>query len=161
MTLDKVVAGTMGDKGKEFDFTVTFTNGDAGEKFSYAGQDYTFRDDGTVSITGIKLADETTAVQITGIPSDVKYTVVENVNQSEGYATTATVNGEEATVRSADASQTVVEQDKSKDTDAVVVTNTRNAVSPTGLATDIAPYALLVVVAVAGCFVFLRKRRED
>ena len=40
-------------------------------------------------------------------------------------------------------------------------TNTREAVSPTGLIMDIAPYALLVVVAAAGCFVFLRKRRED
>ena len=39
--------------------------------------------------------------------------------------------------------------------------NTLNAVSPTGLIMDIAPYALLVVVAAAGCFVFLRKRRED
>lgn len=39
--------------------------------------------------------------------------------------------------------------------------NTRNAVSPTGLVMDIAPYALLVVVAAAGCFIFMRKRRED
>ena len=44
---------------------------------------------------------------------------------------------------------------------AVSYLNTRDAVSPTGLAMDIAPYALLVVVAAAGCFVFLRKRRED
>lgn len=161
LTLDKVVAGTMGDKGKEFDFTVTFTNGDKGEKFTYAGSEYTFGEDGSVSITGIKLADATNAVTITGIPSDVMYTVVENVNKSEGYETTATVNEEDVDVTSADASQTVAAQDKSQDTDAVVVTNTRNAVSPTGIAMNIAPYALLVVVAVAGCFVFLRKRNED
>ena len=43
----------------------------------------------------------------------------------------------------------------------VTVTNDRDAVSPTGLIMDIAPYVLLVVVAAAGCFVFLRKRRED
>ena len=151
----------MGDKGKEFDFTVTFTNGDKGEKFTYAGSEYTFGEDGSVSITGIKLADATNAVTITGIPSDVMYTVVENVNKSEGYETTATVNEEDVEVTSADASQTVAAQDKSQDTDAVVVTNTRNAVSPTGIAMNIAPYALLVVVAVAGCFVFLRKRNED
>ena len=40
-------------------------------------------------------------------------------------------------------------------------TNTKDAVSPTGIAMDIAPYALLVVIAAAGCFVFLRKRNED
>lgn len=39
--------------------------------------------------------------------------------------------------------------------------NTRNAVSPTGLVMDIAPYVLLVVAAAAGCFIFMRKRRED
>lgn len=43
----------------------------------------------------------------------------------------------------------------------VTCTNTRDAVSPTGLVMDIAPYALLVIVAAAGCFVFLRKRRKD
>ena len=39
--------------------------------------------------------------------------------------------------------------------------NTRDAVSPTGIVMNVAPYALLVVVAAAGCFVFMRKRRED
>ena len=40
-------------------------------------------------------------------------------------------------------------------------TNNREAVSPTGIVMNVAPYVLLVVVAAAGCFVFLRKRRED
>lgn len=40
-------------------------------------------------------------------------------------------------------------------------TNFRDAVSPTGLVMDIAPYVLLVVAAAAGCFIFMRKRRED
>ena len=44
---------------------------------------------------------------------------------------------------------------------AVTITNTKETVNPTGVVMDIAPYALLVVVAAAGCFVFLRKRRED
>lgn len=48
-----------------------------------------------------------------------------------------------------------------KDTNVATFTNTRNAVSPTGLAMNVAPYALLVVVAAGACFVFLRKRRED
>lgn len=48
-----------------------------------------------------------------------------------------------------------------KDTNVATFTNTRDAVSPTGIAMNVAPYALLVVVAAAGCFVFLRKRRED
>ena len=43
----------------------------------------------------------------------------------------------------------------------VLYENNREAVSPTGIVTNIAPYALLVVIAAAGCFVFLRKRDED
>lgn len=41
------------------------------------------------------------------------------------------------------------------------ITNTRSTTTPTGIVMNVAPYALLVVVAVAGCFVFLRKRNED
>ena len=43
----------------------------------------------------------------------------------------------------------------------VLYENNREAVSPTGIVMNVAPYALLVVIAAAGCFVFLRKRDED
>lgn len=161
LTLDKVVKGDMGNKGKEFNFTIEFTGGDEGEKFIYGGQEYTFDDQGKVPVTNIMLADATTAITISGLPSDVKYKVIENVPQSEGYETTATVNEASVDVAEGENAQTVAEQQKSKDQDDVVVTNTRNAVSPTGIVMDVAPYALLVVIAAAGCFVFLRKRRED
>ena len=161
LTLDKVVKGDMGSKGETFDFTIEFAGGDAGEKFNYGGKDYTFDAEGEVSVTGIELADATDPIMITGLPSDVQYTIVENINKTKGYTTTATVNGADATVTSADETQTVAQQDKSQSTDAVVVTNTKASVSPTGIVMDIAPYALLVVVAAAGCFVFMRKRRED
>ena len=49
------------------------------------------------------------------------------------------------------------------DNTTATITNTKNAVSPTGIMMDIAPYAVLVVIAAAGCFIFLRKRhaKED
>ena len=76
---------------------------------------------------------------------------------ADGYATPTIAGG---TVDVNNKNKTVVKFDKEKTND-VAYTNTRNAVSPTGLAMNVAPYALLVVVAAAGCFVFLRKRRED
>lgn len=161
LTLKKFVKGEMGNKGETFDFTINFTKGDSGEKFTYNNTPYTFDEKGEASVSGIKLTDAADPIKITGLPSDVSYTVVENIKQSEGYETTATVNGNEAKVKPASETQTVAEQTKSKSTDAVVVTNTRNAVSPTGIVMNVAPYVLLVVVAAAGCFVFLRKRRED
>ena len=48
----------------------------------------------------------------------------------------------------------------SEDTN-ITYKNERSASTPTGIVMNVAPYALLVVVAVAGCFVFLRKRNED
>lgn len=43
----------------------------------------------------------------------------------------------------------------------VTFTNNREAITPTGVVVSVAPYALLVLVAAAAGFVFLRKRRED
>ena len=43
----------------------------------------------------------------------------------------------------------------------VLYENNREASTPTGIVMNVAPYALLVVIAAAGCFVFLRKRDED
>ena len=51
--------------------------------------------------------------------------------------------------------------DVQNDTPTHTITNTRSTTTPTGIVMNVAPYALLVVVAVAGCFVFLRKRNED
>lgn len=166
LSLDKVVAGTMGDKTKEFDFTINFTDGTRGETMKYGDTTITFNDGGTASVTGIKLADSTAVATITGIPSEVQYTVVENIAKTEGYTTTATVQkgaGTDTTanVTVADTTQTVARQTMGKNDNAVVVTNTKNAVNPTGIILNVAPYALMVVIALAGVVVFLRKRVED
>ena len=39
--------------------------------------------------------------------------------------------------------------------------NSKNATTPTGVIMNVAPYALMVVIAVAGVAVFMRKRVED
>ena len=166
LTLDKVVVGTMGDKTKEFNFTINFTGGTQGETMTYGEQTITFGENGTASVTGIKLADSTAVATITGIPSGVSYTVVENIARNEGYTATATVQkgtgtATPATVTVADTTQTVAQQTMGKNDNAVVVTNTKNAVNPTGIILNVAPYALMVVIALAGVVVFLRKRVEE
>ena len=79
------------------------------------------------------------------------YTVSETDYRSSGYTTK--INDNEV--------REVVNVTYDADNNDIAVVNTRNAVSPTGIVMNVAPYALLVVVAAAGCFVFLRKRRED
>lgn len=168
LTLDKDVTGLMGDKSREFDFTINFTGGTSGETMTYGAQTIRFDEDGNATVQKIKLADATTAATITGIPSGVSYSVVENIAQTDGYTTTATVqkgDGEPAPadVTSAAQTQTVATQTMGLQNNAVVVTNDRDIddTPATGIIMNVAPYALMVVIAVAGVAVFMRKRVED
>lgn len=168
LTLDKDVTGLMGDKSREFDFTINFTGGTSGETMTYGTQTITFGEDGTATVEDIKLADATAVATITGIPSGVSYSVVENIAQTDGYTTTATVQkgvGEATTadVTSAAQTQTVDTQTMGLQNNAVVVTNNRDIddTPATGVILNVAPYALMVVIAVAGVAVFMRKRVED
>ena len=77
------------------------------------------------------------------------YTVSETDYRSSGYTTK--INDNEV--------REVVNVTYDADNNDIAVVNTRNAVSPTGIVMNVAPYSLLVVVAAAGCFVFMRKSR--
>ena len=153
LSLDKVVSGTMGDKGKEFDFTITFS-GPANASFTYDGKPVQLDSNGNGRVD-IKLADGTQAAVITGIPSTVKYTITENIETKEGYTTSYKINDGEAIKGT-----TTGEQKMGTDNNAVVCTNVKDAVTPTGIAMNIAPYVLMVAVAAVLAVVFLRKRNN-
>ena len=154
LTVDKTVTGTMGDKNAPFNFTVTIT-ATGNRTFSASKGDTSIdvvegdADNTYVVSTTLKDGE---SVTINGLLNGDSYVVKEAEAGKDGYTTMV------AGAANAD-SHSVVFDDEAADT--VSYTNHRDAVSPTGLVMDIAPYALLVVVAAAGCFVFLRKRRED
>lgn len=162
LTVTKEVEGTMADAGREYDFQIDLSGLDNGAKVTNGENAVTDTDnDGSISVSGIKLVpnDESKkSVTITGIPSDALYTIVESLDESEGYTVTIK-NGSELTCT--DDKYSTTEATQGKQNQSVTIVNKRDAVSPTGIAMNVAPYALLVVVAVAGCFVFLRKRNED
>ena len=153
LSLDKVVSGTMGDKGKEFDFTITFS-GPANASFTYDGKTVQLDENGNGSVD-IKLTDGTKAAVITGIPSNVEYTVTENIEAKEGYTTSYKINDREAIKGT-----TTGEQTMGTDNNAVVCTNVKDAVTPTGIVMNIAPYVLMVAVAAVLAVVFLRTRNN-
>ncbi len=172
LTVKKYVTGDMGNKNDDFAFTVKFTNLPDGVKV-YNG---TTNVDGDVTGT---LSDGET-ITITGIPAvgkdgnAVSYVVSEKFATNLGYSTEYEVNaninawdGTNATNPTSkpdgtDTTMTAASQDMNADeTNCIEFNNSRNSSTPTGIVMNIAPYALLVVVAVAGCFVFLRKRNED
>ena len=173
VTITKSVQGTMGDKVNDtFNINVSVT-GDDGEVFYIEYK--TSQNDQVQKVavnsgasTEIKGLKDTGTITIYSLDADDTYQVVENTNGSgKGYDvyvdSTYTAN------ESYDAN-TDGKTEKKNDTGKVPMGNAdqniafynvKNGNVATGVMMDIAPYALLVVVAAAGCFVFLRKRRED
>ena len=179
LTLDKQVTGLLGDKTLPFDFTVVFTNPDqTATSFQWAYdaetpnyQTVSFNDGGTATVD-VRLAHGE-KVFFKGLPEDVTYVITEKEDTNYIAAATGTgvndnVVDSTNTYKVSDTDKKVVNGDVETTEDtysdvAVTYINTHkdDETPATGIAMSIAPYALLVVVAAAGCFVFLRKRRED
>ena len=121
--------------------TEAITSGDATVTYLVSGQAATFTLQGGEYVT------------VYGLSPNDTYTVSENDYSDLGYTTTIKVDEEEQ--------QSVSNKTISGADDTVTFINYRESTTPTGIVMNVAPYALLVVVAVAGCFVFLRKRNED
>lgn len=143
LTVKKVVKGNQGDRSKEFSFTVTVTDEDqSGEQYYITFSDGT--DAKTITSKGsatFTLSNNETAT-IHGLSVNDTYTVAENDANADGYTTT--VDGSESGTISGDTT--------------VTYTNYKNATTPTGIVTDVAPYVIMVAAAVILGFAFLRKR---
>lgn len=158
LTITKNVTGNMGDKTKPFTFTIDLTDPDAAQHVNSvtvvkpdAQTEVVEFANGTATVT-IDLKD-TQSVTIKGLPEGTDYSITESNN--EGYEVTY----EGATQDTGNANLATGTMTTSAAT--VTVTNTRNATTPTGVIMNVAPYALMVVIAVAGVAVFMRKRVED
>ena len=173
--IKKIVAGDQGDQNTgEFKFDVKVDGADDELYKVVVDYDSTTENagkDSTIVLTS-GTAQEVTlkhngTIHIYGLSETDKYTVTEKntttqgsgaVVTNDGYTVTDTDNAE----GSPDGTVTgTTSSDVQNDTPTHTITNTRSTTTPTGIVMNVAPYALLVVVAVAGCFVFLRKRNED
>lgn len=173
LTVKKYVTGDMGSKDDSFNFTVSFNNLPNGVTVSADNQQVAgnvvtkaLQDQGKIVITGIP------AVGSNGSP--VSYTVSEKFKTSLNYSTKYEANHDisqwnetnsqnisgksegDNTVMTAGAQNMQTNEDN-----CIEFNNSRNSVTPTGVIMNVAPYVLMVGIAVAGCFVFLRKRRDD
>lgn len=142
-TVKKIVTGALGDKEKEFNFTVK-VDGQTGEHFHVIRSDnQTFE---LVSGTQqtITLKNEQT-IKITGLSEGDTYTVNEDDYTAEGYKVTYSGNHDGVAAVETDAT--------------LNVTNNNDVTTPTGILMAYGPYALLIIVAVALLVVFNRKKR--
>ena len=169
LTVTKTVTGDMGNKSEPFTFSIEIV-GTKGKTYNYTidrttGNDITGTITSDIPNESITLAHGE-SIKITGLSATDTYTIIETdaadkgAMNADGYTTSYKVNGGQQQDSKTATGSLETSGDSTVST-TVAFTNNRNAVSPTGLIMDIAPYALLVVVAAAGCFVFLRKRRED
>lgn len=148
LTVSKTVNGNMGDRNREFDFTVQAQNS-KGQPVSVNGTygDIVVRDG------QFKLKHGQSLV-IPELPYEVTCTVTESIPEEEGYTTTVKVNnGGEMN------SKTVTVENM--DTAAVIdFTNTKTLNVPTGIFTDNLPYLMMLAMAAIGLTGFGRSRKR-
>ena len=156
ITVSKTVTGNLGDKTKDFKFTINFEkaeNEKAPTAITYTVNDNTH----TVAFADGKASVEFTlhdgqSLSFVNVPAGVKYTVTEDNYTEDGYTTKVNGTNGNATEKitmTGEAATHTFENNKGADID-------------TGVILDNAPYiALLAIVAIGGVALMLNKRRRD
>lgn len=150
LTITKTVTGNMGDKNKEFEFTLTLTKGNDAytDNLSYSknnGTTETLSANNSAYTFSMKHGDSVTI----RIPAGYTYTVTED--RGEYTAKYKVDNGENQNGNSATGTLT-------EDT-TIAFTNTKNVEVPNGLTHNITPYIIMVVLAAGAGVYFVVRRR--
>lgn len=149
LKVEKKVEGNLGDKNKEFEFTITIT-----PDTTVMGQQFVVKK-GTETIARLNADNNYTVtaklkdgefVEIFGLSANDKYIVLETESGKDGYTTTGEVKDPTA-MGTEDVTVTVI--------------NKANQDIPTGIIENIAPFALVLVAAVAFGFVYFKKRSVE
>ena len=157
LTITKKVTGTMGDHNKEFTFNVKVT-GATGECYYVL-----VKEDSSTTAVASKITSGTAAaykIKDTGSIQIYGLTESDNVNVTEadpgdGYTVTSSTTATKLTASGATVSGNVV-----ADATTATVTNDKGS-TPTGLVFNYGPYVLMIALAGAMAFFFLRKRNEE
>lgn len=151
LTITKTVTGNMGDRSKEFSFTLQVTPAEEGEEYYLVvgGEAGQTQQVGTQPVT-FTLKNGESAVLHGLSPEDV-YTLTETDYSAEGYTTT--VDGEAAREKTGS-----IRQDTT-----VAVVNERAVSINTGIVQDTAPWLLLAggAAGVMGMVVYSRRKRRE
>lgn len=159
LTLEKQITGNQADMNEEFAFTVELTAPDGTYPVTLEAGDATLSqseitvESGTGTWSG-NLGDDD-KIKIGGLPKGASVNVKEEAN---GYTATYTVDGAGSTALNSDDGADVEMEDADK---AVVVTNNKTGLIPTGVAVAVGPFALLTIAAGLGCVVISKKRRVE
>ena len=167
LTITKAITGNAGELSKNFTFVIEVTPDQANEEFELykgTGNDaelLTTLKAGAYSYTYDQMTNGTD-LHIYGLTAGDEIKVSEAQAGADGYTTTYTVtnnengNKESTALANAQAQASVKAEN---DGATLTITNYRENVTPTGVAMDIAPYALMLVLAGGAAVTFFRKRQ--
>lgn len=143
ITISKQVTGLLGDKSKNFSFTLKYDTSAGPEVKTFTlhdGQEQKFI-----------------------VPINAVVTVTEDDYSSAGYTTTYVINGGGSqNSNEAKSSVTITKADGTKETlNTIVFTNHKDATPDTGIFLDSMPYIMALVIVAGGAAVFFLRRRKN
>ena len=153
VNIKKLVTGSMGDKSKQFNFTVSVVNGSIKLPFNIGETQYT----GSTTIT---LSDKQTT-RLTQVPVGATVTLEEkDYDNSDRYTPSYTIDGNSSGTNNRKAKITSISRRDNDVPHEVIFTNNKDAIPDTGLDFNTTPYILVLGIVVAGAGVLLFGRRK-
>lgn len=145
ITLQKLVTGNMGDKQKEFAFTCTYSSYDAITKET------------ETKTASFNLKDGQSSTEIKNVYIGSQFTVKET--NAQGYTTSGSYNN--ADISSVEhgidkaSSEKIAKVQITEDGKNITITNNKEAIPDTGIASDVLPFITLFALSIAGIIGFL------
>ncbi len=158
LTVSKTVAGNMGDRTKDFSFTLNITaDGKLSENTKITAvktdQDgYTSEVTVTVGSDSAFTLKHGETLAVPGLPEETAYTVTET--KDDDYTTTVDSTG------TFDTTNNKVSNTVGSTGNTEAFTNTASKTVDTGIILDIAPYIIIFVIAIVGAILFFGRKRK-
>lgn len=157
ITITKVIAGNMAKLDDTFKVDVT-VNGAANEKYLVeVGDTKSLMTSGTAQTFDVT---NNTTIKVHGLTNSDQVTIKEKDN-SDGYVATYSSKVGETTKNDYTAAAGISGLEVTADGSTATITNTKNTSTPTGIILTYAPYILMIALAGAMAFFFLRRRNEE
>ena len=155
VNIKKLVTGSMGDKSKQFNFTVSIKNGDMYLPFEINGTSYTETKPANILLKN----DEITT--LTKVPVGATVTITEDDYKGSRYETSYAIKNSDSG-KSRIATISAIQQLNNDESipHEVTFTNNKDAIPDTGLDLNTTPYILALGIVAVGAGVLLFRRRK-
>lgn len=152
LTVKKVVDGQLGDRNKDFEFTVKDANNNPKGGWKYEKTDGT---NGTIPANGKFTLKHNEEITIIGLPVDQKVVIEEDDYSTDGYKTSHGTDENGVFQESR-----IYTYKTGSQSNKVIFKNNKPLIVPTGIFTDNLPYLVMLAMAAIGLTGFGRSRRR-